>query len=121
MNCRLAPALKLWRPRSQVKLSTTCQIFWLKSKPRLWVPSRGDPKLATPLTSTAGPVPAPSLAVRNWCRRANCNRSSLRRSEPRDETSWRAAESMRSLKSVARSRVKRLPPMLNGEWFLKKK
>ena len=121
MSWRLAPALRLWRPRIQVKLSTSCQIFWLKSKPRLWVPSSGDPKLATPLTMTAGPTPAPSLAVRNWCRRANCSRSSFRRSEPKDETSWTAAESMRSLKSVARSRVLRSPPMLNGEWFLKKK
>ncbi len=66
-------------PRIQVKLSETCQIFWLKSKPALWVASSGQPKFAIPLTTIAGHAPAFSLVVRNWCRRANCTRSSFRR------------------------------------------
>ena len=65
-----------------------------------------------PLTSTAGHVPEFSLAVRNWWRRANCTRSSLRRLPPNDEMSCADAESIRSLKSVARSTVLIPPAML---------
>ncbi len=95
-----------------MKLSETCQIFWLKSKPALWVASSGQPKFAIPLTTIAGQAPAFSLVVRNWWRRANCTRSSFRRFTPNEEISWTDAESMRSLKSVARSTVLRPPPML---------
>ena len=111
--------MTLWRPRNQVKLSETCQIRWLKSKPPFCAPSSVQPKLAIPLTVTAGHVPAPSLSVRNWWRRANCTRSSFRRVAPKDEISWADTESIRSLKSVARSTVFRPPLMLYGERFLK--
>ena len=70
-------------------------------------------------------MPAPSLAVRDWWRRANWKRSSLSRLDPNDEMSWAEAESMRSWKSVACSTVFGLPdevgPMLKGDSFLKKK
>ena len=73
----------------------------------------------------AGPVPEPSLAVRDWWRRANWKRSSLRRSDPNEEMSWADTESMRSWKSVACSTVLGVPeetlPMLKGDSFLKKK
>ena len=66
MNCASMPALKLCWPRSQVKLSITCQMPWLKSKPtELPSPMRGPPNLATPLTVIAGPSTAVSASVRN--------------------------------------------------------
>ena len=99
----------------------TCQISWSKSKPALWAPSRGAPKLAAPETTMAGPEPALGEARRAWPRRANWTRSSLRRVLPKEEMSWADAESIRSSKSVARSRVFRPPPMLKGDAFLKKK
>ena len=112
MNCASTPTLKLWRPRIHEKLSSTCQIPWLKSKPASLTAAIGPPKLATPATVIAGPVPAPSLAVRNWWRRAYWTRSSFRRSEPMEEISCTEAESIRSLKSVACSTVFDAPRML---------
>ena len=46
MNCASMPALKLCLPRIQVRLSITCLMPWLKSKPtELVSPMRGAAEL----------------------------------------------------------------------------
>ena len=61
------PAFMLCLPKVQEKLSTTWRMLDLKSKPALWVPSRGEPKLMAwaPVMLIAGPVTELSLAVRD--------------------------------------------------------
>jgi hypothetical protein len=113
--------LKACLPRIQLTLSITWLIPWLKSKPtELPSPSRAPPKLALPATVIAGPsteIPC----VRNWCRRAYCTRSSFSMLPPIVDTSWADVESMRSVKSVARSVVVSPAPMFDGERFLNPK
>ncbi len=82
---------------------------------------RGPPKFATPVTVIAAPSAAVSESVRNWCRRAYWTRSSLNLSLPMVEMSCADAESMRSVKSVARSVVVRPPAMFDSEKFLNRK
>ena len=61
MNCASNPNLKLWFPRSQVKLSTICQMSCVKSNPASWVVLFGPPKFATPVMRTCEPLPENSL------------------------------------------------------------
>ncbi len=76
-NCRSAPTLKLWSPAIQVKFSITCQMFCLKSNPASCEAKKGPPKSATPVILMAGPLPERALVMRDWCRRANCTRTSF--------------------------------------------
>ena len=41
-----------------MKLSITWKIFCVKANPESWLPWIGPPKLATPVITMAGPVPA---------------------------------------------------------------
>ena len=100
-----------------MKLSITCVMSCLKSKPALPcpVPDHGPPnEIAGELIVIAGPVPESALATELWCRCAYWNRSSFSLSAPNAETSWPAVESIASRKSVARSSVAVPPPLLYG-------
>ncbi len=94
----------------------TCVMPWVKSKPtELRVADARAAELRdTPMTVTAGPS-TEMPCVRNWWRRAYCTRSSFSMVAPIVDTSCAEAESIRSVKSVARSVVVRPPPMFDGE------
>ncbi len=117
MCCTSKPALTLCDPRTYVTLSITCQMFCLKSNPALpWpVPDHGPPNpIAGELIVIAGPVPESALATELWWRCAYCARNSLSRFDPNVETTWAAAESIASRKSVCRSSVSVPAPVLYG-------
>ena len=119
MNWASTPALNACLPRIQLRLSMTCVIPCVNSKPtELPSPMRAPPKAAAPETVMAGPLTELPW-VRNWCRRAYCTRSSFSMLFPIVDTSCAEAESIRSVKSVARSVVVWPPPMFEGEWFWK--
>ena len=99
----------------------TCVMPWLKSNPtELPSPIRAPPNSALPDTVTAGPS-TEMPCVRNWCRRAYCTRSSFSIEPPIVDTTCADVESIRSVKSVARSVVVSPPPMFDGERFLNPK
>ena len=93
---------------------------WLKSKPtELPSPMRAPPNSAMPVTVIAGPstdmpwraeLVAPRVLHAQLVQHACCRCV---------DTSCAEAESIRSVKSVARSVVVRPPPMFDGEKFLK--
>ena len=79
--------MKAWLPRSKVVLLFTCITFCVKPKPTSAVLATEPPKLATPVTLMAGPVPDSVLATRLCARVAYWTRSSLSMPEPMVEIS----------------------------------
>ena len=104
--------MKAWLPRSSVVLLFTWATFCVKPKPTSWVLATEPPKLATPVTLMAGPVPDALFAARLCARVAYWTRNSLSMFEPIVEINCAPAECWRSAKSLARCTDDSPPPTL---------
>ena len=120
--CASMPALRPCLPRSQLRLSITCVMPWLKSKPdRVAVAElrAAERRGARHRDRRARRPRCPACGTGGAARTARAARSAC--VLPIVDTSCADAESMRSVKSVARSVVVRPPPMFEAEKFLKRK